>query len=220
MNEYQNYLKEILDSYKCKNKGDYLIILPVYNDQQEEIAYLRPITANYMRTIPSCVELMSRWRAENPSLATGIFTVTHERTRKWLDNLVVGNDRRILFLISDFNGRYLGHIGFAAFDYENKSAEIDSVLRGVKDCMPGLMQHCMKSMIDWGKCVLKLEEIALEVFLDNTHAVEFYRRCKFVDNIRIPMVKITLPDEEKWEPSPDPKMQDAERYFLKMIYKG
>jgi RimJ/RimL family protein N-acetyltransferase len=218
MENYQSYVNDILDRYKCKSIEDYLICLPVYDESNNIVAYLRPITSNYLETIPNCVKLMSRWRVENPTIGTGVFTVTNERTKCWLDNLVVNNSNRIVFLIVDFTGTYLGHIGYAAFQYDIQTAEIDSVLRGEKDVIPGLMKFCMNTMIKWGKQVLMLKEITLKVFSDNIHAVEFYERCGFAKDILIPLVKVILPDEEKWEISPDDGLKKAERYYLKMIY--
>jgi len=34
----------------------------------------------------------------------------------------------------------------------------------------------------------------------------------------LPLVKVILPDEEKWEISSDKYLQNAERYYLKMVY--
>jgi RimJ/RimL family protein N-acetyltransferase len=218
MENYQSYINDILDRYKCKSIEDYLIFLPVYDESNNIVAYLRPITSNYLKTIPYCVELMSRWRVENPTIGTGVFTVTHERTKRWLDNFVVNNSNRIVFLVVDFTGTYLGHIGYAAFQRDIQTAEIDSVLRGKKNVIPGLMQFCMNTMIKWGRQVLLLKEITLKVFSDNIHAVEFYERCGFIKDILIPLVKVILPDEEKWEISPDADLKSAERYYLKMIY--
>ncbi len=219
MEDFSTYVRRILRQYKRMETADYLICIPVYQDDGEIVAYLRPITADFRKTIPQCVALLSQWRVENPSIATGTFTVTHERTMKWLDNLVVNNDDRILFMIQALDANYLGHIGFAAFDETDRSAEIDSVLRGVKDASPGLMQAAMKAIMAWGQKELGLAAIHLKVFHDNPHAICFYERCGFEDAGRIPLVKVVLPDEEKWEISEDPNMTDAERYYVKMDYK-
>jgi RimJ/RimL family protein N-acetyltransferase len=216
--KYQSYVDDVLNRYKCKLTDDYLICLPVYDENNKIVAYLRPITSNYLDTIPNCVALMSKWRVENPTISTGVFTVTHERTKRWLDNFVVNNNNRIIFLIMNFAGNYIGHIGYAAFQHDIQAAEIDSVLRGEKKIIPGLMQFCMNAMIDWGRQTLMLKEITLKVFADNIHAVEFYERCGFARDTLIPLVKVILPDEEKWEMSSDPDLKDAEKYYLKMIY--
>jgi RimJ/RimL family protein N-acetyltransferase len=218
VNDIRQYANKILDEYKCKSADDFLICLPVYDTDKKIIAYLRPITKDYLETIPKCVELMSKWRIENPTIGTGTFVVTHERTQRWLDNLVINNYDRIIFLIMDFAGNYLGHIGLAAFQYDKRSAEIDSVLRGVKHIIPGMMQFCMNTIMEWGKKILLLQEICLKVFADNIHAINFYERCGFKQDVLIPLIKNILPDEEKWEISPDPNLKNAERYYLKMIH--
>lgn len=64
---YQSFIKNTFDNYKCKKKFNLLHMIPVYNDHGELIAYLRPITADYRDTIKDCAELMGRWRAENPT---------------------------------------------------------------------------------------------------------------------------------------------------------
>ncbi len=218
MGTFKEHIKQVLDTYNCKQKNNYLVCLPVY-ENEKIIAYLRPITADYLNTIPNIVEFMTRWRIENPTLATGTFTVTYERTQKWLENIVVNNDNRIIFLVQNFNSEYLGHIGFAAFDENNESAEIDSVLRGAKNIIPGLMERCMEAMIPWGYDVLKLKHIHLEVFFDNTHAVNFYKRCGFKEDKLIPLVEKILPDEKKWERDPNPDNKNAAKYFLNMVYE-
>lgn len=220
MRIFKRKIKKILDSYKMKTINDYLICLPVHDETSELIAFLRPVTANYMKTIPKCVELMSKWRVENPTISTGTFVVTHERTKKWLDNSVIDNDSRIMFMIFDLQNNAIGHIGFSAFNYTEKSAEIDSVVRGVKHCLPGLMHFVVKTIIDWGYKTLGLKSICLKVFKDNDHAIKFYRACGFCENGLISLVKIHLSDEEKWEIDETVSIDCAEKLYQKMIYKG
>ncbi|MFP3154904.1 GNAT family N-acetyltransferase [Lachnospiraceae bacterium ZAX-1] len=220
MNEFQIHIKSILDMYKCKSEGDYLVCLPIYNEDGDIEAYLRPITQDYRTTIKDCAELLSKWRVENPTISTGTFEVTEERTKRWLDKLVVGNDDRIIFMIQGLNGHYLGHIGLTSFDATRKEAEIDSVLRGTKNEISGLMKHAMAAIIRWGQDELQLNHIKLKVFNDNTHAVEFYKKCGFIEEKRLPLVKVSLEDEEKWEISADLNLQNAEKYYLEMVLVG
>ena len=215
---YASFVTQTLDRYKCKSPSSPLVCLPILAHDGQVMAYLRPITEDYLVTIPSCVELMSRWRTENPTISTGLFKVTYERTKKWLDDYVINNDRRIIFLVMDFNGQYLGHIGLASFDYETRSAEVDSVLRGVKGVKPGLMQQCMQAIITWGRAELELNRISLSVFNDNEHAVRFYERCGFTKGKLTPLVQVQLPDEVKWEIGTEADRPTATRFYLEMVY--
>lgn len=219
MSDYRQYLTETLDHYKCKSKSDYLVSLPVFDDGEEIVAYLRPITADFRTTMPNIAALMGQWRKENPSISMSVFEITEERTLRWIDNLLVNNDNRIVFAVTDFEGAYLGHIGLASFDPERYSGEIDSVLRGVKKVLPRLMEYSMRTMIAWGKQVLRLKEITLQTAYDNLHARAFYRRCGFVETERIPLKKVVLPDEVKWVAEEDPAVTEAERYSQVMVYQ-
>lgn len=217
---YQSFIKNIFDNYKCKKKFNILHMIPVYNDHDELIAYLRPITADYRDTIKDCAELMGRWRAENPSISASTFEITKERTEKWLDNLIIGREDRLLFMIQTLNGRFLGHVGYSNFRYDEKTAEIDSILRGVKDEFPGIMTFALHSLLWWGKEVLRLEHIELTTGPDNHKAQALYRRCGFIEKKRKAMIKVVKEDEVRWDDAPDPDMPDAEAYSLVMEYKG
>lgn len=220
MIEYQEFIKSTFDSYKCKNKYDILKSLPVYNSEDELIAYLRPITADYRKTIKNCAQLLGDWRELNPSISASTFKITVERTEKWLDNLIIGRDDRLLFMIQTLNGEYLGHVGYSSFDYDSRTAEIDSILRGVKGVYPGIMTHCLRTLLWWGKEVIKLENIELSTEDDNEKSKALYARSGFSIIKRKPLVKVVKEDEVRWDPAEDPNMEDAERYFIVMRYMG
>ncbi len=217
---YQSFIKNTFDNYKCKKKFNLLHMIPVYNDHGELIAYLRPITADYRDTIKDCAELMGRWRAENPSISASTFEITKERTEKWLDNLIIGREDRLLFMIQTLDGRFLGHVGYSNFRYDEKTAEIDSILRGVKDEFPGIMTFALQSLLWWGKEELRLEHIELTTGPDNHKAQALYKRCGFIEKKRKAMIKVVKEDEVRWDDAPDPDMPDAEAYSLVMEYKG
>lgn len=217
---YQSFIKNTFDNYKCKKKFNLLHMIPVYNDHGELIAYLRPITADYRDTIKDCAELMGRWRAENPSISASTFEITKERTEKWLDNLIIGREDRLLFMIQTLDGRFLGHVGYSNFRYDEKTAEIDSILRGVKDEFPGIMTFALQSLLWWGKEELRLEHIELTTGPDNYKAQALYKRCGFIEKKRKAMIKVVKEDEVRWDDAPDPDMPDAEAYSLVMEYKG
>lgn len=217
MENYQEFIKTLFDSYKCKEKYDILKCLPVYNDDGKLVAYLRPITADYRLTIKDCAKLMGEWREQNPSISASTFKITVERTEKWLDNLIIGRDDRLLFMITLLDGTYVGHIGFSSFDYASKTAEIDSVMRGVKNIAPGIMTFALKTMLWWGKNVARIEHIELSTDFDNEKSLKLYRRCGFVDKKRKALVKVVKEDEIRWDVAEDPDMEDAERYTLQMI---
>lgn len=206
---------EILNCYKRKQAKDKLTLLPILDSGGDTIGFLHPITADFEKTIPECVELLDRWRTDNPTLSPSRFPITHERTRRWISDSIINNDRRILFLIQALDGKYIGHMGFTAIYSEQKCAEIDLVVRGVKDISPGIMGYAMEALTDWGKHELKLEHIAVMVLWDNVKGIEFYSRCGFKKEEVIPLLKVEQGNDIRWIPCKD-LADKAEKYFFHM----
>lgn len=206
---------EILNFYKRKQAKDKLILIPILDSKENTVGFLRPLTADFNITIPDCVELLDRWRAENPTLSPSRFPITHERTRRWVKESIINNDRRILFLIQALDGRYVGHMGFTAICPEDSCAEIDLVVRGIKDVMPGLMGYAMEALIGWGKRELRLEHIAVMVLWDNIKGIEFYHRCGFEKEEVIPLLKVEKENEINWIPCRN-LQGEAEKYYFHM----
>lgn len=220
MQDFKLFIKETFDSYKCKKRFDILKCLPVYNDYNELIAYLHPITADYRLTIRDCAKFMGDWRAQNPSISNSSFEITIERTERWLDNLIIGRDDRLLFLIQMLDGEYVGHVGYSSFNYDNELAEIDSILRGNKNAYPGIMTYSIRTLLWWGKTVIKLKEIELSTEEDNPKSMALYKRCGFIIKKKKALIKVVKEDEVRWDPAEDEDMSNAEKYSIVMKYNG
>lgn len=205
----------ILDRYKRKRNEDNYTLVPVLNEGQETAGFLRPVTADFEMTIPGCVELLNRWRVENPTLSPSRFPITSERTRRWITDAIINNDNRILFMVQSLEGTYIGHLGFTAIAPEKRSAEVDQVVRGEKNVYPGLMGFALKSLIGWGKTELGLTHIDLVVLPDNEHGIEFYKRCGFERDGIIPLIKVETDNEISWLRCQELEVE-PEYYFLHM----
>ena len=180
MEAYQTFVKTVFDSFKCMRKHELLRCIPIYDDNGALAGYLRPITRDYRESLPGSAEQLALWRNANPSLSAEPFTATEETTREWLDHYVIGRADRILFYIVLPDGRRAGHIGFSSFDFDARSCEVDAVLRGERDALPGIMTFAIHALIRWGLAALRLNAIELRVFSDNKHAIAYYKRNHFV----------------------------------------
>ena len=183
---YQKRVINTLNKFKGTDAWAPLQCLPIYNFQMTILGYLRPITHNHSLTLPNCPELLARWRNENAHMSPEQFVATAESTEKWLNDLILARDDRILFLIIANDGTKVGHIGLAAFDFKKKSCEIDAVVRGVKTGYQGMMTFALNSLISWGLTELKLKQVLLRVLSDNLKAIAFYSRNSFVKVKDIP----------------------------------
>jgi RimJ/RimL family protein N-acetyltransferase len=217
---FRQFITAVFDRYKCKNPGDPWIHLPVRDGEGKLIAYMKPIIREFRLVAPYLPELLTRWRVENPTISTGKFTASPERTATWLDNLVVGRDDRLIFMLEGLDGTPLGHLGYSNFHFEEETGEIDSVLRGVKSGHPGLMTLATRALLAWGYRELKLKEITLSVYSDNESAVRFYERLGFVKTIVKPLYTVHLPGEEKLELAPPGYAGPVAKYYVYMKYRG
>jgi len=212
---YEEKIVQTLNRYKRMQGDDPLLLITVTDGEKRRIGVLRPITADFRTAIPECAMLLSRWRLQNPTLSPTRFTITAERTEKWLDSLVIGNPDRVLFLVQDSDGNCIGHMGFAGFDFDQKSAAVDLVVRGEQGGAPGLMGYALHALIRWGKAELGLRRIGLEVLWDNDHAIAFYMRCGFLRQGLIPLERQEVQGETRWGVGCAEK---AEKYYLHMDF--
>ena len=197
---YAAQVVETIHRYKRKHGKDNLVLVPILDADQNTIG----------------VELLRRWRAENTTLSPTQFQVTYAGTERWIENLVVQNDQRILFMVQDVNGTCIGHMGFADFCYDTRSAKIDLVVRGEKNISRGLMGHAIAALVRWGKQELELEHIGLDVLWDNEHAIAFYERCGFHKCERIPLTRKESEGEIRWVPHKGAQFE-AEKYCQHMV---
>tara|TARA_X000001036_G_C20503445_1_gene734869 strand:+ start:304 stop:960 length:657 start_codon:yes stop_codon:yes gene_type:complete len=193
-------------------------VINVY-DLKKLLCYLKPIQNNFIELDYNLCFLLSKWRIENPTISTGTFQVTEERTKKWLTELVINRDDRIIFMIHGRNEEPLGHIGLSNVDFSNNSVELDSVLRGKKNILKGLMSQCVNTLIKFALKELGFSEIDLSVLSDNNHAVNFYKKLNFKIIDKIPLLKTIKDNETKYEIAKDINNQKIEKYYLKMRFQ-
>jgi RimJ/RimL family protein N-acetyltransferase len=192
--------------------------LKVFNGNRL-FCYLKPIQENFPNLNYNICYLLSKWRIENPTISTGVFQVTEARTKKWLTELVINREDRVIFMIHDLNHEPIGHIGFSNIDFEKNTVELDSVLRGKKNTLKGLMSLCVNRIIEFGFKELKFSEIDLSVFSDNTHAIDFYEKLNFNIIYKTPLIKVIKKDEIKYEEVKMTKNQKIDKFYLKMRYQ-
>ena len=216
MNAFKNRVIRVFNTYKCKDKYDELKLIPIHNESDELIGFLKPITFQYNLISPGCVSLISTWRKENPIGFATVFEITDQRTEKWLNSLLLNREDRVLFMIESLDRISLGHLGLSSFNYKDKSCEIDNVVRGIKQSQKGIMSFAMNSIIHWGLEVLRLENIYLRVLSDNTHAIKFYENLGFTIIDKIPLYKEVKNDETRWIEEQTGTDVNPDRYYSYM----
>lgn len=210
MKTYTSFVCTILESYK-----DRLQIIPVLYDNKI-IGILSPVTRLYKIANPEYVSLICKWREENPIGFANSFKGTEQKTEYWLDKILLPRKDRILFMIYTLNFKPVGHLGFSNFDFENKSCEIDNVVRGVKEGNAGIMTQAIKTLIIWAKRDLKIKHIYLKVLKDNFHAIKFYEKIGFTQQYNIPLFENRKEGLIEWIEMENPENRKPDRFYICM----
>ena len=171
------------------------LVLPVGHPQ---VVLLRPLPARPEFINRSDVKLLTEWR--NRFVAAGAylteFQATEARTQRWLTEVVVPSNNKILFMVDDTLGRTIGHMGLGFIDWSLRSGEADNIVRGA-DAPRGTMKRALQELLLWGKETLGLQQLGVRVRSDNT-AQEFYRKVGFVEVARAALRRTEEPGMTRW----------------------
>jgi len=189
--------------------------IPIVQDNKK-IAYLRPVTADLRDEKETIIQLLARWREEHWQAYPTVFKVTIEGTEKWWRSQLVERPDRILFFVMSLDNRPIGHLGLSNFNFEAKEAEIDNVVRGEAQMIPGVMTSALLALDDWAFSVLGLKRLFLRVFYDNERAIRLYERCGFIGVKKIPLHKFVEGDSIKYEEIKESEILLIDRYFYLM----
>lgn len=206
----KQFITSSLFRFKNASYNDRLVI-PVKNDSKEEVARLELIVADQVHdngVISSC----AKWRQEHEWWFPKQFHVTLGGTKKWLEKGVIEAEDRVLFFIVS-NNTSIGHIGLYRFNYDEKSCELDNVLRG-KPGPPGVMTYTTQVLMEWAHTELRLSQIKLRVFQDNRRALTLYERVGFHQVKLIPLQKKLVNNEVIWEEDESSNKEFERAYVL------
>ncbi len=181
--------------------------------------YLAPVCELHASDA-ALISLFARWRRENSFAYPSQFPVTDEGTTSWLRCKLLDVPDRLLFLVLDRFGKPIGHLGLANGLNDDREIEIDNVVRGDKQSSPGIMSEAMQVLLSWTEEKIGPKSIFLRVFQDNDHAVSFYRKLGFQDDLVIPLRKHTEGECTSYSTYVDGDTAPADKHFLRMVYRS
>ena len=127
--------------------------LPIYDNEGTVIGLLSSLDhGNYME--PGIIGRLVYWRQENMKWFLTQFEATHQRTRNWLEQVILPSPDRIMFLIY-VGDRLMGHYG--TIFHSDTHAELDNAIRGEQGGPKGLMHYMEIALLAWlfGKMGIK-----------------------------------------------------------------
>jgi hypothetical protein len=145
--------------------------IPVINDQNAKIGLLTPID-HHLANDEEIANSLADWRRRFKRFFFTQFEVTSERTKTWLNEIVVKDDTRILFIIKDATNQITGHVG--ACHISEDRAELDNFIRGKRGGDPKLMLLSGLSLIGWLYGTLEIKNIYARVIANNFRTLSVY----------------------------------------------
>lgn len=150
--------------------------IPITKNVTEIIGFLKPVDT-ILKKDPSVVDALTRWRQKFMKYFLTQFQSNNLRTSLWLENAVMADDTRILFLIIDNMGKAIGNFGISNISLE--SAELDNLIRGEKGGDSQLIFFSEISLMQWIYEELKVENIYLNVFSNNVRTIALHESVGF-----------------------------------------
>lgn len=166
----------------------------------------------------STIAFLASWRKKSNRWFPSQFQVTLAGTKKWAKEQLLDKSDRILFFFQAQNdAKPFGHAGFYRFDFENKSCELDNIIRGrISLKTKGGMTRGLEVLTKWGFEYLGLQKLDLRVFADNNRAVALYKRLGFREIEKIPLLRRKEKKSISWVEAKDHNEKQAKRFFVKM----
>lgn len=180
---------ETLDEWSTRS-------LPILDGASQVVGYLTPLNA-LSPADERLVQLLWEWRITHDYAYPTRAPITPESTREWLQNSVIANESRLLFLVRDRHLHALGHLGLLI---SGTDIEIDNVLRGAPRVL-GVMSMAMETLQRWALTELDAQELKLRVLGSNTHAYDFYTRLGYSEVEREAMAWVSEGERQMLRPS-------------------
>jgi len=194
-------------------EGGVLLELPIYDGGGEVVGMMRPVT----KIQPQSEEVIAKitaWRNKYKKFFLTEFNATTFRTKKWLENEVLSEPTRLLFLIYS-QETIIGHYGFK--DLVEESVLLDNAVRGERGGHPMLMMFAAQALITWLFDVMQVNEVYGYTFANNPMGLRFNRDLGFTFTEKIPLLKQVEGEEVKWVIGKPGESSPDNHYYQKLV---
>lgn len=160
--------------------------IPITNTNKKIVGKLVP-TGTWILENKSLLQSMSEWRNRVKNMFLAQSVSTYESTKHYIENLAIGDPKRILFMIQDFKDNFIGHIGCISIDYQ--TIELDNLIRGIPTEDNTLILDTEISLLDWCFKKQNLLRVCLHVFSHNWITTSLHKKVGFKINERLYLKK-------------------------------
>jgi len=159
------------------------------------------------------IKLITKWRKLYRNNFGTDFEINEVKTRKWINDGVLSNIDKIVFMIYA-NNQKVGIISTSDYQEESNSAILDTMMKDPEFKLPGLMTTIEKIYLKWMFDELKLSKIRGFLFSDNEKMMKIHTKCGWKLKDVVPIRQIKTDEGTKWEIITSEKVEeDSERYY-------
>ena len=125
------------------------------------------------------LDALTRWRKKYMKYFLTQFNASTNRTKSWLENIVIPSTDRLLFLILDEDNNLIGNFGIADILFDR--CELDNLIRGEKGGHPKLIYFSELSLLKWLFLEKNVKRVNLHVFANNLPTIKLHKSVGFVE---------------------------------------
>jgi hypothetical protein len=185
--------------------------LAIHDDEGRVVGAMRSIDLNMVND-SEIVEQMTRWRAKNAANFFTQFSPTVERTRRWLNDDVLHEPTRLLFMVEGEDGQRLGQFGLCGITDE--AAQLDNGIRGESGGHPRLFYFAELSAIQFCFEYLGVGRIFGHMFSNNTMALLLHKAVGLTIEKVQPLRRTESLGEVRFDPASTPNLVNTKLQLL------
>jgi RimJ/RimL family protein N-acetyltransferase len=134
------------------------------------------------------LERLTAWRTAARSAFLTQFEATPARTRRWLEQTVLPDAARVLFVIRNHAAGAVGTIGF--MNLTANSAELDNLIRGERRGPAALARCAEAALVEWLFESAGVERVEAVVLSTNFSALQLHHSLGFEVMSRTPLRRV------------------------------
>ena len=176
---------QVLETFKFMKSGKtYREVLyrsfELKNDRGEAFGYALPI-GHYFEGQKRLINQLMAWRETFNYVYPSRFKVTEEGTTNWLKNALIENEDRLLFLIINSSGDYIGNVGILKiaddrYELDNLIKDNDKSIADTKVIVAAILE-----IEKFAYSELGITEIELRTLGSNAVAQKFFSRLGYAE---------------------------------------
>lgn len=211
----ENSIKELVRRIKENNGPNYEEFqLEILDEYGIKIGSLKPIDSR-IASDHVIIDKLTKWRKMFKKFFLTQFTPTPERTKSWLQTVVLPSDNRVLFLVCTDKDEIVGNFGVC--DLSENRAELDNLIRGEKGGHPQLIYFAELAILRWLFRELGVKALTLHVFSNNYKTISLHESVGFCTTASHHLIKEESEDKVRYITSDTPSAQVADFTYLEMM---